>query len=65
MEPVRCLFHTPAQIMHPVFTEDASALRGWWCPECNHWVAAVGREREFKPEDWHDLKERLNNETTK
>jgi hypothetical protein len=52
-------------LMHPIYNDidENWALNGWWCPECNKWIRATGRERLFKPSDWHELKQRLRDET--
>lgn len=62
MEPVTCekCHHVP---MHPIWaSEPEQIFRGWWCPECNHFVDPVGREKKFVPEDWQELKRKLEKE---
>lgn len=58
MKPVTCptCQHTP---MHPVWAVDPEQkFRGWWCPECNHFVKPMTGEAP-KPEDWQKLKRKL------
>lgn len=61
MMPLYCAHPDEPVLMHAIFNSvhDAWALNGWWCPKCNKWLPAVGRERKFKPSQWHDLKRRL------
>ena len=62
MTPTYCMHPKEDRkvLMHPVFHDNQ--CRGWWCPECNNWIQATGREKGFQPGDWHDLKERLKDE---
>lgn len=34
--------------MEEVIHAELSVRQGWWCPACNHWDVAIGRERIYK-----------------